>query len=142
MSRDNARTPMQWDDSIHGGFSDATPWIEANPNFVTINVKENLKNEQSILNYYKKIISLRKKYPVIVYGDFKLHYANHRCLVYFERNWEDEQIIVLCNHSPRPLHFKPLHDLSLYDVILNNAKENDQSLLPYQAKVLLRRKQS
>ncbi|MGD9886683.1 MAG: alpha-glucosidase [Bacilli bacterium] len=142
MSRDNARTPMQWDDSIHGGFSDATPWIEANPNFVTINVKENLKNEQSILNYYKKIISLRKKYPVIVYGDFKLYYPNHRCLVYFERNWEDEQIIVLCNHSPKPLSFKSLHDLSLYDVILNNADENDQRLLPYQAKVLLRRKQS
>jgi len=139
MSRDNARTPMQWDDSKHGGFSDANPWIEANPNFVTINVKDNLANEHSIFHYYQKLIALRKTYSVIIEGDFKLHYPKHRALVYYERCFQDQQLIVLCNYSTKPLSFKPLHDFSEFTVILDNDDNKGPVLQAYQARVLFRR---
>ena len=67
-SRDNARTPMQWDDKPNAGFSEADPWIPVNPNYTKINVKRDLADPDSILNYYKKMIQLRKDYPVLVYG--------------------------------------------------------------------------
>ncbi|HOO44011.1 MAG TPA: alpha-glucosidase, partial [Bacillota bacterium] len=71
MSRDNARTPMPWDDSKFGGFSDHAPWLEVNPHYKEINVAKEHTLEKSIFNYYQKIISLRKSYPIITYGEYK-----------------------------------------------------------------------
>ncbi|MDD3106718.1 MAG: alpha-glucosidase [Bacilli bacterium] len=138
MSRDNARTPMQWDSTVHGGFSKEQPWIEANPNFVTINVKENVQNPHSIYQYYKKLIEIKKTIQVAKYGDFKLHYPKHRSLVYFERNFEQEQMLVICNYSKKQLQIKPLHSLKEYSLILNNYDVDEETLYPYQAKVYFR----
>jgi oligo-1,6-glucosidase len=71
-SRDNARTPMQWSNSANAGFTSGKPWIKVNPNYTEINVEDEIKDKNSVLNYYKKLIRLRRQYEVIVYGDFEV----------------------------------------------------------------------
>ncbi len=71
LSRDNSRTPMQWDDSEHAGFTTGTPWLKVNPNYKEINVKQALADPNSVYYYYKKLIQLRKQHPVMVYGTFR-----------------------------------------------------------------------
>ena len=77
-SRDNARTPMQWDASEQAGFTTGTPWIKVNPNYKEINVAEALADPNSVFHYYKKLIQLRKENPVIVYGTYDLILAAQR----------------------------------------------------------------
>ncbi|HBP25626.1 MAG TPA: glucohydrolase [Acholeplasmatales bacterium] len=140
MSRDNARTPMQWNSQANGGFTRGKPWLEVNPNYQKINVEESQKDPNSILNYYKKLIDLRKTHPVIVFGDYQEHYPNHKKLVYYERNYQNDQLLVICNYSDQNLTFEPKHELKNYELILNNYPDDQLILLPYQAKVYLRRK--
>src|SRR5690606_36839986 len=86
MSRDNARTPMQWKNEENAGFTMGSPWIEVDQNYQFINVENDLNNPNSILNYYKKIIDLRKEHEIIVYGDYKELLKRHRYLYVYERN--------------------------------------------------------
>lgn len=72
VSRDNARTPMQWDDRENASFTTSTPWIKVNLSYVKINAKEQVSNPDSIFHYYKKLISLRKEHEIIVHGKFVL----------------------------------------------------------------------
>ena len=71
VSRDNARTPMQWDDSANGGFTTGIPWIKINPNYKSINAKDQVNNSESVFNYYKRLIQLRKEHEIIVYGEYE-----------------------------------------------------------------------
>lgn len=95
--RDNARTPMQWDDSKNAGFTTGTPWIKMNPNYTEINVKESLADENSVYHYYKKLISLRHKHDVMVYGKYELILEDHPEIYAFTRTLEDEVWLVVCN---------------------------------------------
>ncbi|MGP7819826.1 alpha-amylase family glycosyl hydrolase, partial [Niallia sp. 01092] len=70
--RDNARTPFQWDDSTNAGFTTGTPWINVNPNYTEINAEKAIKDPNSVFQYYKKLIKLRKEHEIIVYGDYEL----------------------------------------------------------------------
>ncbi|HNZ77382.1 MAG TPA: alpha-glucosidase [Bacilli bacterium] len=139
-SRDNARTPMQWSNEINGGFSEATPWIEVNTNYETINVKNDLKNKNSILKYYQKIIALRKKHEIIVYGDYLEHYPNDNKIVCYERNYEDEKLVVVANFTGKEAFQKAPYDLPKAKLLLNNYDDDDLVLKPYQAKVYLFKK--
>lgn len=139
-SRDNARTPMHWSNEINGGFSEATPWIEANINYETINVKNDLKNKNSILKYYQKIIALRKKHEIIVYGDYLEHYPNDNKIVCYERNYEDEKLVVVANFTAKEVFQKAPYDLAKAKLLLNNYEDDDPVLKPYQAKVYLFKK--
>ena len=103
MSRDNARTMMQWDDSSNGGFSNHLPWYKVNPNYQEINVKKDLDNPNSIYNYYQQIFSLRKKYPIIVYGDYQEYYKNSNKVVCYERKYNGESLVVICNYTNKDL---------------------------------------
>jgi len=95
-SRDNARTPMQWNASIHGGFSEAQPWLRANANYDTINVEQALQDSSSILAYYKQMIQLRKQYPALLSGTyFEIEIKNN--VFAFERESETERILVILN---------------------------------------------
>ena len=139
-SRDNARTPMQWDDSLNGGFSKSTPWIDVNPNYKQINVKESLEDSNSIFNYYKELIKLRHNNDTIVYGDVKLIYPENESIFAYTRNLEDEQLMVVLNFYENEIDFKiPDNiDIDKLEIILSNYKDkvikNETiKLRPYEA---------
>lgn len=139
-SRDNARTPMQWDDSLNGGFSKSTPWIDVNPNYKQINVKESLEDSNSIFNYYKELIKLRHNNDTIVYGDVKLIYPENESIFAYTRNLDDEQLMVVLNFYENEIDFKiPDNiDINKLEIILSNYKDkiikNETiKLRPYEA---------
>ena len=98
-SRDNARTPMQWDDSTNAGFTNGNPWIKVNPNYTTINVKSTLADSNSIFYYYKKLIQLRKQNPVAIYGSYDLLLENDEKVYAFTRTLENDRLLVVLNFT-------------------------------------------
>ncbi|WP_330676616.1 alpha-glucosidase [Romboutsia lituseburensis] len=138
--RDNARTPMHWDESENAGFSKANPWIKVNPNYKYINVKKNLENENSIFNYYKKLIQIRKSMDVVVYGDFNLLYKNHKSIFAYTRELNEEKILVVANFYDKKEEF--ILDKSIkyneVNILLSNYSDSDKNLdkitlRPYEA---------
>ena len=98
-SRDNARTPMQWDDSPNAGFTAGTPWLKVNPNYTDINAAQQVDDPDSVFSYYRQLIALRKSHPVLTEGDFTLLEPEHpRLFVYCRRN-ATCQLLVVCNFS-------------------------------------------
>lgn len=98
--RDNARTPMQWDQSVYAGFTDAEePWLDLNPRYREINVEQALEDKQSIFYTYKKLIGLRKENKSIVFGEFKLLLSDHPTIFAYEREYQEEKWIVVANLS-------------------------------------------
>ncbi|MDP4084497.1 MAG: alpha-glucosidase [Bacillota bacterium] len=97
--RDNARTPIQWDDRKNAGFTSGTPWIEVNPNFKEINVEQALANPESTFYYYQKLIQLRKEHDIIVYGSYDLILENDEQIYAYTRSLNDEKLLVICNFS-------------------------------------------
>lgn len=95
--RDNARTPMQWDHSAHAGFTTGTPWIALNPNYQEINVENAERDPDSILHYYRRLIQLRRRYPVIVYGGYHLLLPKHPQIYSYLRHGEGETLLVILN---------------------------------------------
>lgn len=136
-SRDNARTPMQWSREKNAGFSTGEPWLEVNPNYININAEDNWFDENSVLNYYIKLIALRKKHSIFVYGDYREHYAKSNKIAYYERNYKGMKLLVICNFTSKEQHFNPIYDLRKFKLILNNYQEDQNYLLPYQAKIYL-----
>ena len=104
--RDNARTPMQWDASECAGFTTGTPWIPVNPNYTKVNAKEQMSREDSVWNYYKKLIQLRKQNPIIVYGTYELLLPDSEELYVYTRTLEEQQILVICNYSENQVEFE------------------------------------
>jgi oligo-1,6-glucosidase len=98
-SRDNARTPVQWDDSENAGFTTGTPWIKVNPNYKDINAKQALADPNSIFYYYQKLIRLRKEKPIIVHGSYDLILDEHPEIYAFTRTREKEQLLVILNFT-------------------------------------------
>jgi oligo-1,6-glucosidase len=103
--RDNARTPMQWDEREHAGFTTGTPWIKINPNYKEINVRRSLEDPCSIFHYYKKLIQLRKQYPIVVYGTYDLIAKDHEQVYAYTRTLEDEKWLILCNFTAQASPF-------------------------------------
>ncbi len=100
-SRDNARTPMQWDETDEAGFTTGVPWMPLNPNYKRINAAAQIGDEDSVYNYYRKLISLRKEYPIIVNGDFELVGENNADVFAYLRHWKDQILWVACNFTDR-----------------------------------------
>lgn len=98
-SRDNARTPMQWDDSINAGFTTGRPWLKVNSNYKKINVKNQIKDKNSIYNYYKKLISLKKNNKTLTYGEFKLVLEDDKHIFAYLRELDGERYFILSNLS-------------------------------------------
>lgn len=103
--RDNARTPMQWDDSPNAGFTTGTPWIGVNPNYKEINVRQALADKNSIFYYYQKLIRLRKTYPIIVYGDFTLLDPENEETFAYIRCYNGEKLLVVSNWTGEEVLF-------------------------------------
>lgn len=138
-SRDNARTPMQWDNSKNAGFTTGTPWLKVNPNYKSINVKDQLTDETSVLAYYKKLLALRKSKEykeVFTYGTFTPLFENEENIFAYERKLNDKSVMVLANFGSKDavLHFEKTVCLS---ILLNNlaepiVKDDEITLLPCQ----------
>jgi oligo-1,6-glucosidase len=108
LGRDNARTPVQWDASKNGGFSTGTPWIAVNPNYVNINAASQVGDDDSVYRFYKKLIRLRKEYPVIVYGNYELLLPEDDRIFAYHRNSETKNpgspaLLVICNFTGKEL---------------------------------------
>lgn len=99
ISRDNARTPMQWKEEDSAGFTTGMPWIPVNPNYLLINAQKEQADENSVYHYYKKLIALRKQYEVIVYGDFQPLLEQDENIYAFERTLGREKLTVACNFT-------------------------------------------
>ncbi|WP_071130250.1 glycoside hydrolase family 13 protein [Enterococcus timonensis] len=130
--RDTARSPMQWDESLHAGFSDATPWLSITQDYQKVNVKKALENPQSIFYTYQKLIALRKKYPVIVSGDFKLIETIPEIFAYWRTN-EQEKILVVANLSENVQTFQLPKEIQAADLLISNTENITNQLQPYDA---------
>ena len=138
-SRDNARTPMQWDDSKNAGFTTGTPWIDVNPNYTKINAKEQMARENSVFNYYKKLIALRKEYEIIVYGDYNLLLPEDEDLFVYERSLDGKKLLVACNFSENEREFD-FDTVKNGKILTNNYEEFNlinKKLRPFETVVVL-----
>ncbi|QNR07187.1 glycoside hydrolase family 13 protein [Macrococcoides canis] len=120
-SRDNSRTPMQWDDSENAGFTDGIPWLKVNPNYKEINVENELKNENSILNFYKQMIKFKKSHEIATYGDFKLIYPDDENVFAYVRSLNDESLYVIGNLTSNSVTVSDSKfEFNSSDIVLNN----------------------
>ena len=142
-SRDNARTPMQWDSSQNGGFTRGTPWIGVNPNYQTINAAAQTGDPDSIFSYYKSLIRLRKEYGVISQGDFTPLDPQHPCVLAYRRSWKAESLLCVNNFYRKPCTWTCPAELSDYRVLLSNYPDPrpapEWHLRPYESVILLKR---
>lgn len=97
VNRDNSRTMMQWDNRAYAGFSTTEPWFHVNPNYKTINVADQLEDEHSVLNYYKRLIQLKKDYDVFNYGKYELVDKEHKQIYSYKRILDNEEVIIMSN---------------------------------------------
>ncbi|WP_411347289.1 glycoside hydrolase family 13 protein [Paenibacillus sp. WLX2291] len=153
-SRDNARTPMQWDDSEHAGFTTGTPWLAINPNHHDIHVKEALADPDSIFHYYRRLIELRGQNDIIVYGDYRVLQPDDEQLFAYIRSYEQQQLLVVLNFTDQPQSFQLDEDVTYNqpELLISNyggdhgrelaeaSREHDLHSLqlePYEARVYL-----
>ena len=138
--RDNARTPMQWDDSAYAGFSTANPWIMVNPNYTKINARDQVNREDSVFKYYQKLIKLRHESELIVYGTYDLILDDDKDIYAYIRTLGDEKLIVYCNFSENTREVELPEEFVNKKVLISNysdAKANPKiTLRPYEAIVI------
>ena len=138
--RDNARTPMQWDDSAYAGFSTTNPWIMVNPNYTKINAKDQVNREDSVFKYYQKLIKLRHESELIVYGTYDLILDDDKDIYAYIRTLGDEKLIVYCNFSENTRKVEIPEEFVNKKVLISNysdAKANQKiTLRPYEAIVI------
>jgi oligo-1,6-glucosidase len=141
-SRDNARTPIQWNDSRNAGFTQGTPWIKVNPNFPEINAEKAYNDQNSIFHFYKKLIQLRKEHDIVVYGRFELLFPDDERIFAYTRSLEEEKLLVLCNFKEEQASYtlpEELHAYSATKLIGNYDQEEEgissKPLQPYECRV-------
>lgn len=142
-SRDNARTPVQWNGTCHAGFTTGTPWIQVNPNFSEINVEAALKDSNSIFYYYKKLLQLRKDQQnlVMIYGDYQQLMADHPQIYSYIREYQGDRLLVLLNFSKEESVFSCDLPYEVDELLITNYSVEDSEVIreirlrPYEARV-------
>ena len=141
-SRDNARTPMQWNNQENAGFTTGTPWIKVNPNYVEINAEEEVKRADSVFSYYKKLIALRHQEEVIVYGHYELLLPESEELYVYTRELNEEKLLVICNFTDKEVSYAVPNEFVGKEILISNYEEQEikqeLSLKPYEAIVIRR----
>jgi oligo-1,6-glucosidase len=129
-SRDNARTPYQWDGTENAGFSSGTPWIKVNPRYKEINLEEDRKNEDSIFAFYKALIEMRKTNPAIVEGDLEFLLEDHETILCYRRRCEKQTLLIVANYSSNAVEFCIPREISQITCkrVLTNKKDTGPSL--------------
>ncbi len=138
-SRDNARTPMQWDDSANAGFTKGIPWMKVNDNYTFIHAKDQLEDPNSIFYTYQKLIRLRKTYSVFVTGKYSLLYPDDKQIFAYTRETEDEKILVVCNFEETETEISLPSEWKNSTVLISNYEDASEHVLrPYEAYILKR----
>ena len=135
LTRDNARTPMQWNNGEYAGFSTVEPWIKVNANKEFINVEDDLKNEQSIIKFYKELINFRKNNDVIKHGEYICLNRRDKKVYAYKRKFEDKEVVVVSNFTNKPVKCKLLSDLKDHKLVLFNYQNETEILQPYETRV-------
>ena len=142
-SRDNARTPMQWDDSAQAGFTDGESWIKVNPNYKEINAAQQLEDPNSIFHYYQKLIRLRKEKDIIVYGEFEPIYRDDEQIFAYIRRQKQEKLLTVCNFSDKNAEMEISEEFKGAECLITNLDrtvfEGKIVLKPYEAFVLYKK---
>lgn len=134
ISRDNARTPMQWNTKENAGFTTGTPWIKVNKNYLEINAEAEMAEKDSVYNYYKKLIRLRKENEIMVHGRFNPLLEEDDHIYAYERLWEGEKIVVACNFTKEVQACDLFQGLEDGKELISNYKEHKTGVLqPYEA---------
>ena len=138
ISRDNARTPMQWDDSENAGFTTGTPWIKVNTNYLQINAKAALEDKDSVFYYYQKLIQMRKEYEIIVDGIFEGLLEDDENIYAYQRKLGNQTLIVACNFSDKKVPCTLFGGAAGGKEMISNYKNHETGILkPYEARVVL-----
>ncbi len=137
-SRDNGRTPMQWDTIRHANFTNGVPWLPANDNYKKINVAVEERNPNSVLNHFKKMVQLRKDRPVLIYGDYELLQPEHTEIYAYTRKTDKESMLVLLNFTEKNSEIELPDTMRLHEILIDNLDgvkniKNKITLGPYQA---------
>ena len=139
-SRDNARTPMQWDDTENAGFTTGTPWISVNPNYKEINAKAETSDPDSVFHYYKKLIALRRENPVMIYGSYEPLLEDSEELFVYTRTLDLEKLLTVCNFSDKEASFTIPYEFVGAGCLISNTENTydkaEITLRPYEAFVL------
>ena len=142
-SRDNARTPMQWDDSAQAGFTDGESWIKVNPNYKEINAAQQLEDPNSIFHYYQKLIRLRKEKDIIVYGEFEPLYRDDEQIFAYIRRQKQEKLLTVCNFSDKNAEMEIPEEFKGAECLITNLDrtvfEGRIVLKPYEAFALYKK---
>ena len=137
VTRDNARTPMQWDNSEYAGFSKHEPWLRVNDNKSFINAEESLKDEDSIFHYYQKIIAFRKGNEVIKDGEYIDLYKSNKNIYAYKRKLGDKEIVVISSFSNKEVKVPFINAFNGYKKVLSNYENNSETFKPYETRVLI-----
>lgn len=141
-SRDNSRTPMQWNKCINGGFSDVEPWLQVNDNYESINVENDLNDPDSIFKYYQKLIQLRKTYKIISDGNYLPYLQDHPSLFAYKRQYHNEELIVLNNFYADTVNIS-IDNIDQYEILISNYENHkltqEITLRPYETIVLYKK---
>ena len=137
-TRDNARTPMQWDTTEQAGFTTGKPWMKVNPNYTEINAAEQVDCEDSIFNYYRKLIQLRKELPVLTDGKFTMLDMDHDQIFAYLRDNGEDKLLVVCNFYGNTVDYAVSEKAENLELLIRNyTEENMQTdvLRPYEARI-------
>ena len=143
MNRDNARTPMQWDDSPHAGFTAGEPWIAVNPNHAEINAAAAIADPDSVFHHYRRLIELRHDEPAVALGDFTMLLEDDPRLYAFTRALDGTELLVVVNVSGEPASAAGIPDADAWagaELVLTNAEPEPRGLElgPWEARVYRR----
>jgi oligo-1,6-glucosidase len=139
-SRENGRTPFQWDTTLNSGFSTGKPWLKVNPNYTTINAKAEEKDPNSVLNYFRKLVQLRKQEPALIYGKYTLLDRENPNIFAYTREEKGKKLLVLLNFSDENASFNIGISTAKSKIILDNyskiKKIKNNTLRPYEAVII------
>lgn len=140
-SRDNARTPMQWDDTENAGFTTGTPWIRLNPNYTEINAASQVNDPDSVFSCYRTLVALRKKYPVFADGRFEMLLPDDEDIFAYTRENESEKLLVICNFHGKEIPCPLREEQEGMELLVSNYKEQSMDVLkPYEARMYILKK--
>ena len=141
ISRDNARTPMQWNEEPNAGFTSGTPWLPVNRNYLEVNAEREMADPDSVFHYYRKLIAPRHSHDIIVYGAFTPLLEDDPCAYAYRRTLDGDELTVMCNWTDRTVPCALADGKAGEELISNYPAHKEGFLYPYEARAILRRRQ-